>query len=128
MHEVMQRHLTDCIFARVPDIVDDSRHEDTDGKHQFSRREYSTCGLLVMDDLGKERINAFASETLWKVVDSRYQASRPLVITTNLTETSLLNAANDMAARDCWDSIISRLAEMCREIRCTASDYRLEKS
>ncbi len=41
--------------------------------------------LLIIDDLGAERDTEFAQEHVYNIIDSRYRAKRPLIITTNMT-------------------------------------------
>lgn len=41
--------------------------------------------LLVIDDLGAERGSEYMQEMVFEVVDARYRAGRPLIVTTNLT-------------------------------------------
>jgi len=43
------------------------------------------CSLLILDDLGTERENEFATEQLDLIVDYRYINRKPLIITSNLS-------------------------------------------
>lgn len=40
--------------------------------------------LLIIDDLGAERSTDTALEKVYNIVDSRYRAKRPVILTTNL--------------------------------------------
>lgn len=40
------------------------------------------CRVLMVDDLGKEKLTASVAALLWEVIDSRYANRRPMVITT----------------------------------------------
>ena len=64
--------------------------------------------LLVLDDLGAERDTSYSAELLYSVIDARYKAALPTIITTNL-------APADMEAEDdAWRSrIYDRVVEMC---------------
>jgi DNA replication protein DnaC len=44
-----------------------------------------TCDLLVIDDLGSENVSEFTKEKIFNLIDTRYRANRPMLITTNLT-------------------------------------------
>lgn len=41
--------------------------------------------LVVFDDLGAERGNDYALETIFTLVDERYRAKKPLIVTSNVT-------------------------------------------
>ena len=41
--------------------------------------------LLIIDDLGAERITDFALEKVYDIIDSRYRSGKPAIFTTNLT-------------------------------------------
>ena len=45
--------------------------------------------LLVLDDIGFERSNPFTHEKMHEIIDARYLAKRPLIVTTNLSFTDL---------------------------------------
>lgn len=75
--------------------------------------------LLVIDDLGAERQSEYALETVYTVIDERYKAGNPLIVTTNLPLKDLENPKSIDYAR-----IYSRVLEMCRPVRCSAENLR----
>ena len=64
--------------------------------------------LLVLDDLGAERDTSYSAELMYTVIDARYKAALPTIVTTNL-------ALADMEEEeDVWRSrIYDRIIEMC---------------
>lgn len=64
--------------------------------------------LLILDDLGAERNSDYAMETVYFVVDERYKAKKPLIVTTNLTLDELCKPKNMDYQR-----IYDRVLEMC---------------
>lgn len=90
------------------------------------RQEYidslNRCALLVIDDLASERDTEYMGEIVQMVIDSRYRAGLPLIITTNLTAQELKNPAEMRKQR-----IYSRLFEMCVPVECSGRDRRKEK-
>ena len=64
--------------------------------------------LLVIDDLGAERESDYALETVYMVIDERYKARKPLIVTTNLT----LEEICKPTSMD-YQRIYDRILEMC---------------
>lgn len=64
--------------------------------------------LLVLDDLGAERSSEYALETVYMVIDERYKAKKPLIVTTNMTLDDLCRPKNMRYQR-----IYDRVLEMC---------------
>lgn len=56
-----------------------------------SMRNYD---LVIIDDLGVERTSEYALETVYMVIDERYKANKPMIITTNLTYQEIKNPKN----------------------------------
>lgn len=79
--------------------------------------------LLVIDDLGSERESSFARELIYNVIDSRYKTNMPVVITTNLSLSEIMNC-KDVERRRIYD----RLLEMCCPIQITGKSKRAEKA
>lgn len=77
---------------------------------------YRTCGLLLVDDLGATSDTAWTEEVLYRVVDGRYAAARPIIATSNLGPTQLRERLGDRIA--------GRLRESCTVITLTGRDHR----
>ena len=75
--------------------------------------------LLVLDDLNTERQTEYMMEIVYNVIDARYRANLPLIVTTNLTREELMNPA-DMR----YKRVFSRLFEMCTPIEVVGADRR----
>lgn len=97
------------------------------GMYAEDRIEYlksiNQYDLLILDDLGTERDSKFSMELVYEVVDSRYKAGKPLIVTTNLTMAELKNPENMEHKR-----IYSRILEMCMQIHFDGKDRREDRA
>ena len=101
-------------FARIANTLQgmfDGRQEYLDSLNHFP--------LLVLDDLSAERQTEYMLEIVFNVIDARYRAKLPLIVTTNLTREELMNPADVRYKR-----IFSRLFEMCTPIEVAGADRR----
>lgn len=71
-------------------------------------RNLNIAKLLVIDDLGAERGTDYAVEKVYNIIDSRYRAGKPMILTTNLTLSQMQNASDIGHAR-----IYDRVFEVC---------------
>lgn len=78
--------------------------------------------LLVIDDLASERDTEYMNEIVQNIVDSRYRAGLPTIVTTNLTADELKNPADVRKQRT-----FSRLLEMTFPIEVSGRDRRKAK-
>jgi DNA replication protein DnaC len=74
------------------------------------------CDHLLLDDLGREQPTAWSQETLYLVVDARYEACRATSVVTNLDL--------DQLATHVGASIADRLAETNAAYWCEWPSYR----
>lgn len=108
---VMKRVIRDygeaCAFMSSVQLFESLRpHADDNGEDIDTQREaLTTAGLLVIDDLGTEKLTEWVEEQLYYVINGRYNAMLPTVITTNLR---LADIMQRYGAR-----IVSRLCGMC---------------
>lgn len=101
-------------FARIANTVQvlfEGRQEYYDSLNKFP--------LLVLDDLSAERKTEYMQEIVFNVIDARYRAKLPLIVTTNLTRQELQNPVDITYQR-----IFSRLFEMCTPIEVAGADRR----
>lgn len=82
----------------------------------------TSCDLLILDDFGMERKTDYAREQIFAIVDRRYLARKPIVITTNLSLTELKNPPDLAAAR-----IFDRLLEVCIPVAFNGGSLRGER-
>lgn len=78
--------------------------------------------LLVFDDLGSEATTEHRNEIVFNVIDSRYRAGLPFIVTTNITAQELKSATDIRKQR-----IYSRLFERCIPVEVKGTDRRREK-
>lgn len=101
-------------FARIANEVQGM----FEGKQQYYDR-LNSFPLLVIDDLSAERKTEYMQEIVFNVIDARYRANLPLIVTTNLTREELMHPSDVTYQR-----IFSRLFEMCTPIEVAGKDRR----
>jgi DNA replication protein DnaC len=78
--------------------------------------ELAGLALLALDDLGTENPTSWARDRLYTLVNRRYLAQRPTIVTTNLS-------LEDLAAR-LGERTVSRLWGASLVVNMRGSDYR----
>ncbi len=68
--------------------------------------------LLCIEDLGAERCTEYMTGMVYSVIDGRYKAGKPMIVTTN----KMLAAMEKAAPSDPWCRIYDRLIERCYPI------------
>ncbi|XCH78306.1 MAG: ATP-binding protein [Candidatus Dehalobacter alkaniphilus] len=87
---------------------------------------YKTVPLLVIDDMGKEPPTEWAVSTIYNIINGRYEAYLPTVVTTNYDDKALITRMTPQATRDSItaEATIDRLMEMCRGVVLTGQSWR----
>jgi DNA replication protein DnaC len=81
-----QERGTQVLFVTVPDLLDYLRLTFSPGATTSFDRRFQTVRnspLLILDDLGTESATAWAKEKLFQIVNHRYVARLPTVMTTS---------------------------------------------
>ena len=76
------------IYCSAPNIIgklEKERFRSARGSADESDVYLLECDLLILDDLGTEFPTSFSSSTIYNMINSRLMASRPTIISTNLT-------------------------------------------
>lgn len=105
-------------FAMVPAVLAQIRAAIGRGDEEaaYILESYQETPLLVLDDIGAERVTDWVREQLFLLVDARYQAMLPTVVTTNDTLETLEEHVGQR--------IVSRIMQMCDGIALDGPDYR----
>jgi DNA replication protein DnaC len=86
-------------------------------------RPIMTCDVLVLDDLGEERVSEWVAETMSLIVNTRYNANKPIICTTNYADVDDPEEVNGLLWRVGF-RIHSRLHEMCEFVELQGASYR----
>ena len=101
-------------FIRLTNTIQghfDKRQEYIDSLNDFE--------LLVLDDLGVERDSKYMQEMVYYIIDGRYRANLPMIITTNLSIEQIKKADNIEQIR-----IYDRILERCFPIEVVGNSRR----
>lgn len=92
----------------------------------FNKQEYldslNQFKLIIIDDLGVERGTEYAKELVYNIIDSRYRAGKPMIITTNLSLQKMATES-DIANKRVYDRILER----CYPIEVAGDSRRMKK-
>ena len=89
---------------------------------------YNDADLLIIDDLGKDRCTEWSMSILYAIVNSRYEAMRPTIITTNYNTGQLVERMTPPSGDTLTiQAIISRLRECTDVVTMAWEDYRSKR-
>ena len=119
-NEIIEKYEYSVIITPTSNIADSSFFKSTE-KYEWFMSLSKTADLLVIDDLGAERSTDFAIERIFEYIDSRYKAAKPVIITTNLTLTEMIDEADRRKKR-----IYDRIFEMCYPMEFKGPSWRMK--
>lgn len=121
INELILRHALRAIFLKTTRLLDRlratySQNSRTYGQGEALEQLYSSVPAIVLDDFGAQQETDWAAETLYDMIDQRYEKGLFTVITSNKNLNDLASAAEGRIA--------SRFKEMTHTIEFPAIDYR----
>lgn len=111
---------TPCLMTNFSRII--SRVSEKFGGDQKYLDDLNRFDLLIIDDLGAERDTEFTWEKVMNVIDARYRAGLPIIITTNFGPKDFADRGDIRRQR-----VFSRLKEMCICLEVNGADRRSKK-
>ena len=109
-------------FVVVPDLLDHLRSTfapDSPVSYSEHFDDIRNCELLILDDLGTQNATPWATEKLYQIINYRYNAALPTVITTNQT---LADMDPRLASRLLNQNLVHHLQIMARDRRIGGQD------
>ena len=97
------------------DLVSALRSEVAFGEREISQR-CCTCDLLILDDVGREKMSEFILQELQRIVDWRYREILPIAVATNKTNAQLVEKYQPHT--------FSRLGGLCEFVEVSGEDHR----
>lgn len=119
LRDKVEQGLLNARFINVPLYLDSLRSSfkfSDDSVQTDFQFLCSRASVVVLDDFGKERATDWATERLYVLVESRYSAMLPTLVTSNRT----LDELNDLG----YGATVSRLTEMGDVVKVGGSDLR----
>lgn len=113
------------VFADVPTLLENIKRSFDTGNTEELFRRYKQCDLLVLDDIGTGKISDWTNDVLYRLVNERYIAERPMILTGNHSLQDLqkvLSKGDEITGK----RITSRLAEMCVQAYLGEVDRRFQ--
>lgn len=136
MNELIQKKKTHCYFIDFRDLIrkiqssysPDSPLTDSDIFAQIFQQD-----VLVLDELGAKRTTAWVEETVFYIINTRYNNKKLTLFTSNYldkedeeedTRESFFKRHGDSLVDRIGVRLRSRLYEMCKIVEMEGDDYR----
>ena len=74
---------------------------------------YYNVDMIIIDDLGTEKISSWALEKLYTIIQNRFENGLPIIITTRFDKKGLISRFSYSNDQDLIDATISKLYQMC---------------
>jgi len=111
--------------------IKDSYSRNGDIGEQEVFRAITDASLLILDDMGTEHKTSWAYDKLYSIIDNRWRAKKPLIITTNLSIDGLRSNLTVVDGRkgeaDHSERIWSRIDAMCIPYRVNGPSWRIKQ-
>ena len=89
---------------------------------------YSKVDMLIIDDLGTERISSWALEKLYTIIENRNENKLPIIVTTRFNKGSLLDRFYQSEDEELAEAVIENLYQFCYGIELKKyNEYEKEK-
>ena len=109
---------TSVVMTSFVRILQEMQGFDREREEAFTYK-LNSVKLLIIDDLGAERSTDYALEKVYGIIDNRYRAKKPLILTTNLTLRQMQEATDIRYTR-----IYDRIFEMCYPLEFSGVSWR----
>lgn len=113
---------TSVVMTSFVRILQEMQGFDREREETFTNK-LNSVKLLIIDDLGAERSTDYALEKVYGIIDNRYRAKKPLILTTNLTLRQMQEATDIRYAR-----IYDRIFEMCYPMEFSGVSWRKKEA
>ena len=103
------------------DVIKDT-FKDSSSKEKDIIELYSKVDMLIIDDLGTERISSWALEKLYTIIENRNENKLPIIVTTRFNKESLLDRFYQSEDEELSEAIIQKLYQFCYGIELKKYD------
>ena len=119
-----------CLFVDFHDLLAEVRnsYDELSATSELQiLRPILTAEVLLLDDIGAQRMTDWMQDTLFHIINLRYQQKKTLLATTNLAIEPGQKTGPQETLRDRLGyRVVSRLYEMCTFLELDGPDFRKE--
>lgn len=94
------------------DMIKETFRDNTKSENELIKL-YSNVDMIIIDDLGTEKISSWALEKLYTIIQNRCESRLPIIITTRFNKEGLIERFSYSQDTDLVDATISKLYQMC---------------
>ena len=94
------------------DMIKETFRDNTKSENELIEL-YSNVDMIIIDDLGTERISQWALEKLYTIIENRNENGLPIIITTRFDKKGLIERFSQSQDEQLVEAIISKLYQMC---------------
>lgn len=88
---------------------------------------YSKVDMLIIDDLGTEKISSWALEKLYTIIENRNENKLPIIVTTRFNKESLLDRFCQSEDEELSEAVIQKLYQFCYGIELKKYDQNAKE-
>lgn len=111
----------ELITTTAPDMYGRLRPKGSEHGMEHELKRLTSVSLLLLDDLGTEKLSEFTEEATYRLLNERYNECRPVIVTSNFPARAM--GGGDLAAR-LGERIASRLSQMTTVVEMNGPDRR----
>mgnify|MGYP004449929853 CR=1 FL=1 len=98
------------------DMIKETFRDNTKSENELIEL-YSNVDMIIIDDLGTEKISGWALEKLYTIIENRNENGLPIIITTRFDKQGLIERFSMCEDTQLVDAIISKLYQMCYGVK-----------
>jgi DNA replication protein DnaC len=122
------KHLQENIkfnvkLYNIPSLIRHLKEDFNENNKQLSEENtnfgklLNFAGLLVLDDFGTEKLTEWVEESVYSIINERYERMLPIIFTSNLEPSKLVEKYGDR--------IVSRIIGSCDVVELKGDDKRI---
>lgn len=106
------------------DMIKETFRDNTKSENELIEL-YSNVDLIIIDDLGTEKISNWVLEKLYTIIQNRCEKGLPIVITTRFNKKGLIERFEKSQDKDLANATIEKLYQMCYGITLKSAKKEL---
>ena len=114
----------EMIAVTAPDMYGLLRPGGSDKSSEHELKRLCRVPLLLLDDLGTEKLSEFTEEATYRLLNERYNQCLPLIVTTNLPVRTPAGCNDPDLVSRLGDRLASRVAQAAAIVTLTGPDLR----